>query len=303
VIIGVTVVFNHDFDLMMAVDKSVKERVAMTFGFNVGVAVSVLLIITALLILALAYVFVRRRNFYDFPIQLRSRLLFPAEKNFFEYLVDSFSDDFYIFTKVAMLDVVEASTMTSKGASQSVRNRLNTRCFDFVLCKKHDLSIFCIVELENVDAKKSKYDKAVRKKLIAEVCKSAGLKLFHFDVMQNYHRLDIRRLVTGKSSKTPNNGLASVVTQQAQFTVENFSYAAFAKGRRCPQCNGEVVTKVALKGKTIGEKALMCRKYPYCDYRVALSDEDVKKFKRSGLKSKNRRLVKVIPTGREADHR
>jgi ssDNA-binding Zn-finger/Zn-ribbon topoisomerase 1 len=242
----------------------------MTFGFNEGVAASMLLILT------LVYVFVRRRNSYDLPIQLRSRLFSsPAEKNFFEYLVDSLSDDFHIFTKVAMLDVVEASTMASKGGSQSVHNRLNTHCFDFILCKKHDLSIFCIVELENVDAKKSEYDKAVRKKLITHVCKSARLKLFHFDVRRNYHRFDVRGLVTGKSSKTRSSDLASVPTPPAQFTVDNSSYAAFAKGRRCPQCNGEVVTKVALKGKAIGEKALMCRKYPYCDYRVSMSDEDV----------------------------
>ena len=34
---------------------------------------------------------------------------------------------------------------------------------------------------------------------------------------------------------------------------------------------------MAVKGKRIGEKFLMCRKYPYCDYRVAMNDKMVAK--------------------------
>ena len=250
----------------------------MTLGFlNEGMAVWVLLGATVILVLVLAYIFVRRRNSYHLPIQRRSRLLSPAEKNFFECLVDSLGDEFFIFPKVAILDVVEASPMATKGSSQSIHDQLKARCFDFILCKKQDLSIFGVVELENFDANKSNKDKAIRDKLIAEVCKSAHLRLFYFDVRQDYHGVDIRRLVTGKSSKSSNDVLGSATRQHSQFTIDNSSYAAFARERTCPQCHGEVVTKVALKGKGIGEKFLMCRKYPYCDYRVAMSDKDVMK--------------------------
>ena len=276
VIIEVTIPFGQDVCLVMGIDESVEARVIMTLGFfNVGVAAWVLLTVITLLMLALAYIYVRRPNSNDLPIQLRSQLLSPAQKNFFEYLVDSLSDDFFIFAKVAISDVVETSAIHSKGTSQLIYNRLNNRCFDFILCKKHDLSIFGIVELENFDANKSDNDKAIREKLITDVCKSAHLRLFYFDLRQDYRGVDIRRLVTGKSSKTGDNGLASVTAQPTQFTIDDSSYAAFARGRSCPQCNGEVVTKVAVKGKRIGEKILMCRKYPYCDYRASISDEDV----------------------------
>jgi ssDNA-binding Zn-finger/Zn-ribbon topoisomerase 1 len=83
-------------------------------------------------------------------------------------------------------------------------------------------------------------------------------------------------LVTGKSSVTSkSHGLSVPASQLSQLTVDNSSYAGFAKQRKCPQCNGEVVTKVAIKGKRIGEKFLMCRKYPYCDYRVPMDDQQV----------------------------
>lgn len=248
----------------------------MTLGFlNEGMAVWGLLAATTILVLVLFFVFVRRRNSHDLPVQRRSRLMSPAEKNFFECLVDSLSADYFIFAKIAMLDVIEASPLATKSTNRLIYKQLHGLCFDFILCKKHDLSIFGVVELENFDSNKSNKDRALREKLISQVCESAHLRLFYFDVRQDYHGVDIERLVTGKSSKVVSVGKGSVSKQHSQFTVDNSSYAAFARERSCPQCNGEVVTKVAVKGKRIGEKFLMCRKYPYCDYRAAMSDKEV----------------------------
>jgi ssDNA-binding Zn-finger/Zn-ribbon topoisomerase 1 len=146
-------------------------------------------------------------------------------------------------------------------------------CLDYVLCKKKDMSIFGIIELENFEKSDNQKNKAEREHLINSICKSAHLRLFYFDVRQDYQGVDIRRLVTGRSSRPEqpeSNG-----SSKTQFTIDNSSYAAFAKQRTCPQCNGEVVTKVAVKGKRIGEKFLMCRKYPYCDYRISMNDKEV----------------------------
>ncbi|MFT5573150.1 MAG: ssDNA-binding Zn-finger/Zn-ribbon topoisomerase 1 [Cryomorphaceae bacterium] len=41
-----------------------------------------------------------------------------------------------------------------------------------------------------------------------------------------------------------------------------------------------MVTKVAVKESRIGEKFLMCRKYPYCDYKLPVSDEKVLKMQK-----------------------
>jgi len=47
---------------------------------------------------------------------------------------------------------------------------------------------------------------------------------------------------------------------------------AVEKIRSCPKCYSEVVVKIAVKGENIGEKFLMCRKYPYCDYQLPVKD-------------------------------
>jgi len=234
-------------------------------------------LVVALAMVVIGAVYIRRMRVLgdDFAVQRRSKLLSSAEQKFFECLVAALSDDFYIFTKVAMPDVVQPTPAATKAESKRVLAKLKGECLDYVLCKKDDLSIFGVIELESFEKSDVQRVKAAREQLINGVCKSAHLRLFYFDVRQDYQGVDIRRLVTGHSSR-PEQPEANG-SSQAQFSIDNSCYAAFAKQRTCPQCNGEVVTKVAAKGKRIGEKFLMCRKYPYCDYRISMDDKEVMK--------------------------
>jgi len=148
------------------------------------------------------------------------------------------------------------------------------------------MSIFGIVELEYSDrnlSRDSNNSKGAsrrckhRDKLVSRACKSSKLKLFYFDVRQDYQNMDITRLITGKSKgssvRTP--------THESQLTVDHSSLSITGQVRHCPKCRSELVTKVSLKGSDIGEKFLMCRKYPYCDYRMSMSDlESMRKLER-----------------------
>lgn len=242
------------------------------FGFDYVVPAA----IAGFLLLMVLFVWLRARSKDSgFKLQRKSRLLPPAERNFFESLMPALSNDFYVFTRVSMTDVVAPLPSASFFEKRRLRKRLHGEYLDYVLCNKEDLSIFGIVELENFDSSVTKKQRGKREALVNTVCKAANLRLFYFDIRQDYKNVDIGRLVTGRSSKPskPKYDLA----ERSQFTIEDSSYAAYTKHRNCPQCNGEVVSKVAIKGKHIGKKYLMCRKYPYCDYRVALNDEQVVK--------------------------
>lgn len=222
-----------------------------------------------------------------FEVQRKSKILSPAEKGFFECLINALDQDFYIFAKVAVLDVVEAIPAISKSQAKALRKRLQGECFDYVMCKKHDLSIFGVVELENFEKRSSGRTGHSREGLVSAVCKAAHLRLFYFDIRQDYHGVDIRRLVTGRTGKA-HKEVDNSAGQATQVTIDNTSYAAYAKQRACPQCNGEVVTKVAVKGKNLGEKFLMCRKYPYCDYRMAINDPKIVSMERHATKQKKK---------------
>ena len=233
-------------------------------------------VLVAVALLVGFFIFFWQRGEIPFAsaLQRRSRILSPVEKNVFECLLNALNEDFFIFTKVSVLEVVQVSPGTGHFGDKRIRNKLATERFDYVLCKRHDLSIFGVVELQNLEKRGLNSKHSARSKLINSVCMATRVRLFIIDVRQDYRDVDIRRLVTGRVSQS--NAIDTHSVQPSQLTIDNSSYAAFARQRNCPQCNGELVTKVALKGKHLGQKFLMCRKYPYCDYRVAVNDKQIK---------------------------
>ena len=222
----------------------------------------------------------------DLELQRKSRILTAAERNFFECLMNSLSDDFYIFAKIRILDVIEAGQAANWLQSKQIGIRLADESFDYLLCKKADMTIFGVIELENFEKGSDKKIRISREKLVSDVCKTANLRLFYFDIRQDYRSMDIRRLVTGRSSKSSDRASP---THQSQLSIDGSSTSEIGTLRTCPKCHSEVVTKVAVKGKRIGEKFLMCRKYPYCDYQVSLNDAKVLRMQKKEASQKTKK--------------
>ncbi|MFT6408302.1 MAG: hypothetical protein ACJAQ6_001720 [Arenicella sp.] len=222
------------------------------------------------------------------PVQRKSRLLSVAERNLFDCLVEGLSNKYFIFAKVPMKNVIEAAPNAQRLDLKRIDQELNGHYFDFVLCSQIDMSIFGVIELEHTDRTERRKSSAKRKrrdKMIARACKSANLKLFYFDARQDYKNVDICRLITGKSKAGSLHEERLSPTHQSQLTIDNSSHSIAGHARTCPKCRSEVVTKVSVKGRNIGEKFLMCRKYPYCDYRIALKDkESLKKFEQEEVR-------------------
>lgn len=210
----------------------------------------------------------------------RSRLFSASERKFFETLSDALDYDYHIFAKVSVLEIVESGPKISKGRFKSLSKELESERFDYVVCKKSDLSISAVIELECFDRGVSKKRKQKRSALISELCKTCKLRLFYFDTRQDYLGVDIRRLITGSSKVTkpvePKEAKNQRPPLELSELCESQSLITEHIGQNsCPDCHSELVTKVAMKGKHIGERFLMCRKYPYCEYRVLLKDRNV----------------------------
>jgi hypothetical protein len=224
-------------------------------------------------------------------VQRKSRMLSVVERNLFDCLIQALSEQYFIFAKVALKDVIEVAPGAKKFNLQRVRKELDDYTFDFILCNRVDMSIFAVVELEHIGRAvkgKNSVKPNRRDKVISRACKSASLKVFYFDLRQDYRNMDISRLITGKSRVMGHHQGSSSATHKSQLSIDNVSFSVAGHVRNCPKCRSEVVTKVSVKGGDIGEKFLMCRKYPYCDYRVAIKDIDsIKKLEQEeSLKSK-----------------
>lgn len=210
-------------------------------------------------------------------VQRKSRLLSASQCQFFEALVDALSDEFFIFTRVGMRGVVEHRKGSSLSEKRRASKQIENGYFDFVLCRKLDMSIFAVIDLQNFDGK-SKRLRLKREALLSRVCDGAGIKLFYFDIRQDYKSKDIARLITGRSKNRRGDEHSFSVSHASQLSVDTLSQTVTGHRRTCPKCRSEVVTKVAMRGARIGEKFLMCRKYPYCDYRISSNDENITKL-------------------------
>jgi len=252
--------------------------------FNVGwpIILGLLLVFGVGAWLALGWINSTRKKSFD--IQKKSRLLTVGERKLFACLSDALSESYLIFAKVAMNEVVEPNSGVRLLDLKRIESELKDRHFDFILCDRSDMSIFGVIEIEHSKSDSNQKSTPIRDKqrerLITQVCKSANLKLFYFDVRQDYKNMDISRLITGKSKRAVEEDRMSP-THQSQLTIDNSSHSIAGHVRNCPKCRSEIVTKVSVKGSNIGEKFLMCRKYPYCDYRVSMKDlESLRKLER-----------------------
>ncbi len=210
----------------------------------------------------------------QYAVQKRSRVLSNAERSFYEELCSAFDDDYAVLPKVEMSQILEPKTQLVSSVKSAISKTLENDHFDFVLCSRQNMTVFGVIELEHSDvasgAQKNRHQ-LTRNEHVSKLCENAGLRLFFFDARQSYKGVDLSRLIIGRSKLSEDEAKMSP-THQSQLTIETPSNSIYGHSRSCPKCRSEIVTKVALKGSDIGEKFLMCRKYPYCDYRVSVKD-------------------------------
>jgi hypothetical protein len=143
----------------------------------------------------------------------KKRTLFsPAERSFLGVLEQAVADEYRVFGKIRVADVLEPRHGMSRSARQSALNRISAKHFDFVLCARGDLSIACAVELD--DASHNEAGRRDRDAFLAAACESAALPLLRVPAERTYAIEEVRaRLVdilhserSGASSGAPWNG-------------------------------------------------------------------------------------------------
>ena len=76
-------------------------------------------------------------------------LFTPAERSFLGVLNQAVEDNAFVFGKVRVADVLKPSKDVSRKQWQTAFNKINSKHFDFVLCDKGDLSVLCVIELND----------------------------------------------------------------------------------------------------------------------------------------------------------
>lgn len=226
------------------------------------VAVAVLVLITVVFVLR------QRSSGLDgnFTYRRRSLLFSAAERSFLGVLDLATGRDFRIFGKVRVGDLLAPRDGLGASARMAALNKINRKHFDFVLCRPSDLSVLCVIELN--DKSHQNKSRQLRDYFLVDACEGAGLPLVMFDARRVYTPSEIgARIAEAIAEK---KSVYSKPPQQAVETNEAPSPPAPDTPPRCPRCASVMVLRTAKGGDNAGKPFWGCPKFPRCREVVAI---------------------------------
>lgn len=119
----------------------------------------------------------------DLPYQRKDYLLTKAERSFFGVLQNAVGNQYLIFAKVRLADLVFVPRGTEKW--QSHFNRIQSKHIDFVLCDHNAVRPLVAIELD--DSSHDRADRQERDGFIDSALAAAGLPTLHVTARSGYN--------------------------------------------------------------------------------------------------------------------
>ena len=220
-------------------------------------------------------------------------LFTPAERSFFGVLEQAVAGQFKVFGKVRLGDLIQPAKGLTQSRRTGLRNSIQQKHVDFVLCRPDTLEVAGVVELD--DASHGRKDRADRDDLVDKALGSAGIPILHFPVRKGYVVAELQEAlaaplglkagaVAEKSAEpvklaqpwtapepAPTVTAARPVSAVADAPVAGIPPAADKGGAAeapsapsCPACNIPMVKRQAKKGPNAGQWFWACSEYPKC---------------------------------------
>lgn len=184
-------------------------------------------------------------------------LFSPAELNFYKVLEQAVADRFKIFPKVRLADIVKvAAGDLEKSERQSAFNRIQSKHVDFVLCDPGDLSVVCVVELD--DKSHNEASRIARDEFVDSVLESAGIPIAHLAARRQYSTDDIANAISSCMEPKPQKENPEGLKQKQ------------VEPPACSQCGAPMVLRTAQKGGHAGKSFYGCSAYPKCRNTVQM---------------------------------
>lgn len=210
----------------------------------------------------------------EFEYQKIEALFTPAERSFLGTLTLAVNDDIKILGKVRVADVITPKKSSQRAHWQKAFNKISAKHFDFLLCKKDDLSPICAIELNDSSHKNKK--RAERDVFLANACHSTGLPLIQITAKATYTLSEIKTAISiGLAEITLPEAIT--IEQSPQLKVmheedlhekETHKKEVLVKKvtseKLCPKCSSPMSIKIAKKGKNSGNEFWACSTFPAC---------------------------------------
>ena len=120
----------------------------------------------------------------DLQYEKRSHLMTPAERSFFGVLEQALEQNWYIFSKVRLEDIIQVKKGVEKKKAFGLRNRIKSRHIDFILCDRDTLETVMCIELD--DSSHKRKDRIERDKFIDSALLVAGVPIVRIPAKSTY---------------------------------------------------------------------------------------------------------------------
>jgi len=219
----------------------------------------------------------------DYPYAKIDTLFSPAERSFLGVLQQAVGDSYFVFGKVRIADVVSVRSMSNRGGRQRAFNRISAKHFDYVLCAKDDLSIVCVIELDDQSHQQRK--RQARDAFLVGLCRAISLPLIQIPAQRAYSVSDLHAKVvevvgqqqpsdvepaTIKLSRSDSQvtdaaptPLQTRLAAEQSPQVKNQSVAQ-SSAPNCPKCASPMVHREVKSGNNAGKKFWGCSTFPKC---------------------------------------
>jgi len=127
------------------------------------------------------------------PYVLAERLFSPAERSFLGVLEQSLGDQYRVFGKVCVADVLGIASCQTRANWQKAFNQISAKHFDFLLCRPDDLQPVCAIELNDISGARGKRKR--RDGFLHSACAAADLPLIFFPAQRTYLPNEVRGAV------------------------------------------------------------------------------------------------------------
>ena len=149
-----------------------------------------LVVIIFLLIVAIMVILFRKKP----PLKYRrvKNIFTPSERKFYRILQEVLPQEYLLFAKVRVADVILPVSAKDRSRWRSAFNKVACKHFDYIVCDK-DLNILFAIELD--DASHSRSDRQDRDIFLNWACKSAGLPLLRIPLQREYDKEKLRKVL------------------------------------------------------------------------------------------------------------
>jgi len=202
----------------------------------------------------------------NYPYTKCQALFTPAERSFLGVLDQAVGDDYRIFGKIRVADVLEPKRGLDKSARLTAFNRIASKHFDFVLCADDDLSVVAAIELDDASHRRKK--RQDRDAFLLSACAAAALPLIQVRAQQSYSVPELRntmlQALPSRQALPPESQAEApspTASDQATPVAEEPPQSEMPT---CPKCSAPMVLRRAKTGKNAGRQFWGCSTFPRC---------------------------------------